>query len=97
MTKCLGKLLVPYLASLVFLPATTWSETSPGRMESVGVSPDGKTIAVDFIKDKKSHIYLIALDTGDATRLTNDNKGEESDLSFAGRQAHRLYLLSTRW
>jgi Tol biopolymer transport system component len=91
MTKCLANLLTLCLASLVFLPITTWSETSPGRMESVDVSPDGKTIAVDFIKDKRSHIYLIALDTGDATRLTNDNKGEESDPNFSPDGKHIAY------
>jgi len=47
-------------------------------MESVSVSPDGKTIGVDFIKDKKSHLFLIAVDTGNATRLTDDNKGAPS-------------------
>jgi hypothetical protein len=37
-------------------------------MESVSISPDGKVIAVDFVKGKTSHIYLIAVDTGNATR-----------------------------
>jgi len=34
---------------------------------------------------------LIALDTGNATRLTNDNKGEESDLSFSPDGKHIAY------
>jgi dipeptidyl aminopeptidase/acylaminoacyl peptidase len=90
-TKCLAKLLAPALVSLLFLPITTWCETSHGRMESVSVPPDGKTIAVDFIKDKKSHIFLIAVDTGSATRLTNDHKGEETDLSFSPDGKHIAY------
>lgn len=76
-------LLICGLFWLFWVPFGSPSETSHGRMESVSVSPDGKTIAVDFIKDKTSHIFLIALDTGNATRLTNDNKGGESDLSFS--------------
>jgi len=60
-------------------------------MESVSISPDGKTIAVDFIESKTSHIFLIALDTGKATRLTNDNKGQESDLNFSPDGKHIAY------
>ena len=63
-------------------------------MESVSVSPDGKTIAVDFITGKTSHIFWIARDTGNATRLTNDNKGEESDLSFSPDGKHIAYTYS---
>jgi Tol biopolymer transport system component len=76
-------LLTCSLFSLSRVPLGSRSETSRGRMDSVSVSPDGKIIAVDFIKDKRSHIFLIALDSGNATRLTKDNKGEESDLSFS--------------
>jgi Tol biopolymer transport system component len=76
-------LLTCSLFSLSGVPLGGRSEASRGRMESVSVSPDGKTIAVDFIKGKTSHIFLIALDSGNATRLTNDSKGEESDLSFS--------------
>jgi Tol biopolymer transport system component len=75
----------------VLLALTAWSETSPGRMESVSVSPDGKTIAVDFLKGKTSHIYLVALKTGNATPLISDNKGEESGLSFSPDGKHIAY------
>ena len=78
MSKCLAQLLAPCLVSTLFLPITIWCQASQGRMESVSVSPDGKTIGVDFIKDKKSHLFLIAVDTGNATRLTDDNKGAPS-------------------
>jgi len=52
-------------------------------MESVSISPDGKFIAVDFVRGKTSHVYLIALDKGNATRLTHANTGEESNLTFS--------------
>jgi Tol biopolymer transport system component len=90
-TKYLAKLLAGCLVSVVLLALTAWSETPPGRMESVSVSPDGKTIAMDFMKGKTSHIFLIALATGNATRLINDNKGEESDLSFSPDGKHIAY------
>jgi Tol biopolymer transport system component len=90
-TKHLAKLLAGCLVSVVLFALTAWSETPPGRMESVSVSPDGKTIAVDFMKDKTSHIFLIALATGNATHLINDNKGEESDLSFSPDGKHVAY------
>jgi Tol biopolymer transport system component len=90
-TKYLVKLLAGCLVSVVLLALTVWGETSPGRMESVSVSSDGKTIAVDFIKGKTSHIFLIALATGNATRLINDNMGEESDLSFSPDGKHIAY------
>ena len=60
-------------------------------MESVSVSADGKTIAVDFTVGKTSHIFLVALATGNVTRLTNNNQGEESDLSFSPDGKHIAY------
>jgi dipeptidyl aminopeptidase/acylaminoacyl peptidase len=89
--KYLAKVVTGCMVSVLLLAPTTWSETSPGRMESVSVSPDGKTIAVDFTKGKKSHIFFVALATGNATRLINDNKGEESDLSFSPDGKHIAY------
>jgi tricorn protease-like protein len=52
-------------------------------MESVSVSPDGRFIAVDFVKGNTSFIYKIAVDTGIATRLTDAKTGDESGLSFS--------------
>lgn len=89
--KSLAKLLPVCLVSVALLPLTTPSQIPHDRMESVSVSPDGKTVAVDFIKGKTSHIFLIALDTGNATRLTNDSQGKESDLSFSPDGKHIAY------
>jgi dipeptidyl aminopeptidase/acylaminoacyl peptidase len=84
------------LFSLMCLALSTSCGTSPNRMESVSVSPDGKTIAVDFVKGETSHIYLIAIDTGNATRLTNDNTGEESDLTFSPDGKHIAFTYFPR-
>jgi Tol biopolymer transport system component len=56
---------------------------SPDHIGSVAVSPDGKLIAVDFEKGGTSFIYKIAVDTGNATRLTNAKTGEESMPAFS--------------
>jgi Tol biopolymer transport system component len=77
------KLLTGCLVSLLILPHITLSGASAGRMESVSVSPDGKFIAVDFIKGDTSFIYRIAVDTGNATRLTDAKTGHESRLAFS--------------
>src|ERR1700722_608079 len=79
----ISKRMAGCLVSLVLLPLMASSGTSSGRMESVSISPDGKVIAVDFVKNQTSHIYLIAVDTGNATRLTHENSGGESNLTFS--------------
>lgn len=87
----LSGLVAGCLVSLVFLPSMTWSGTSSRGMESVSISPDGKVIAVDFKKGKTSHIYLIAVDTGNAARLTHANTGAESNLTFSPDGKHIAY------
>jgi dipeptidyl aminopeptidase/acylaminoacyl peptidase len=86
-----SRLVAGCLVSIVFLPLMTWSGTSSRRMESVSISPDGKVIAVNFVKGKTSHIYLIAVNTGNATRLTHANTGEESSLTFSPDGKHIAY------
>jgi Tol biopolymer transport system component len=57
-------------------------------MQSVAVSADGKFVAVAYEKDHTSFIYRIAMDTGNATRLTDAKTGAEScpDFSADGRR-----------
>jgi Tol biopolymer transport system component len=56
---------------------------SSGTIESVGISPDGKLVAVAFKKGSTSFIYRIDVDTGNATRLTNAKSGYESSPAFS--------------
>ena len=54
-----------------------------GQVRGVSISPDGKVVAVDFGKGSTSFIYMIALDTGKATRLTDAKTGAESGPAFS--------------
>ena len=56
---------------------------TPDHIRSVAVSPDGKIIAVDFEKGGASFIYKIAVDTGNASRLTDAKTGNESGPAFS--------------
>jgi Tol biopolymer transport system component len=56
---------------------------SPDHIGSVAISPDGKLIAVGFEKGATSFIYKIAVDTGNATRLTNVKTGKELSPAFS--------------
>ncbi len=56
---------------------------SPDHIRSVAVSPDGKIIAVDFEKGGASFVYKIAVDTGNASRLTDAKTGNESGPAFS--------------
>jgi Tol biopolymer transport system component len=57
--------------------------SSKGEIHGVRVSPDGKQIALTFVKDKAITIYRIAIDTGQASRLTTNKTGEESGATFS--------------
>jgi Tol biopolymer transport system component len=54
-----------------------------GQVRGVSISPDGKVVAVDFGKGSTSFVYMIALDTGKATRLTDAKTGAESGPAFS--------------
>jgi Tol biopolymer transport system component len=55
----------------------------PGQIRSLGISPDGKVVAVDFGKGGSSFIYMIPVDTGNASRLTDAKSGAESGPAFS--------------
>jgi Tol biopolymer transport system component len=70
--------------SLLFLhPLVACARESSGQIGAVAISPDGKTVAVDFGKDSTSFIYKINVNTGMATRLTNAKTGAESGPAFS--------------
>jgi Tol biopolymer transport system component len=77
------KVLGTGLLLLLLHPLAICSGASSGQIRSVAISPDGKLIAADFEKDNTSFIYLIAVDTGTATRLTDAKTGAESGPAFS--------------
>jgi Tol biopolymer transport system component len=68
---------------LLLYPLAPCSGKSSDQMRSLALSPDGKFIAVDFGKGDTSFIYMIAADTGKASRLTDAKAGQESSPSFS--------------
>ena len=68
---------------LLLHPLAVCSASSSGQIRSFAISPDGKFIAVDFAKSSTSVIYMIPVDTGNATRLTGAKTGAESGPAFS--------------
>lgn len=70
---------------LLLLPCLLFATDSneSGQIRSLGISPDGKVVAVDFGKDGSSFIYMIDVNTGKATRLTDAKTGAESSPAFS--------------
>jgi dipeptidyl aminopeptidase/acylaminoacyl peptidase len=62
---------------LLLQPFVACAGKSPGKISGISVSPDGKVLAVTFVKDKVFRIYRIAVDTGKASRFTEATTGEE--------------------
>lgn len=71
------------LLLLCLLTRIAYGGSSSGQIRSVAVSPDGKLIAVDIEKGSTSFIYEIAVDTGNATRVTSAKTGQESSPAFS--------------
>ena len=83
--------------SLLFVQSLfAYAEKSSSQIRSLAVSPNGKTIAVDFGKDNTSFIYEVSLQTGIVTRLTDVKTGVESGPAFSpdGKRIAYSYSLA---
>jgi Tol biopolymer transport system component len=79
----LFKVLRASLFLLLLHSLAAFSAAASGQISSVGISPDGKFIAVTYENGHTSFIYKIDADTGGAARLTDAKTGVESSPSFS--------------
>jgi dipeptidyl aminopeptidase/acylaminoacyl peptidase len=68
---------------LILLSSLACKASSKGEIHGINVSPDGKLLAVTFVKDKSFFIYRIPVDTGRASRITQNESGEEGGVTFS--------------
>jgi Tol biopolymer transport system component len=68
---------------LLAVPSTSYSRGPSRQIGSVAISPDGKSIALDFGTVRGPFIYVVPVDTGIARRLTNAKDGAEFEPSFS--------------
>jgi Tol biopolymer transport system component len=68
---------------LFLLVDTSYGRSSRWQITSVAVSPDGRLIALVAQKDRTSFIYIVPIDTGIATRVTDAKDGEENSPTFS--------------
>jgi Tol biopolymer transport system component len=66
-----------------FLSMTGCHRTPSARIESVAISPNGRSLAIDVRDNISSFIYKVDVASGDATRLTDAKTGNESSPSFS--------------
>jgi len=71
------------LIVLTLLPSLACKASSSGEMHGINVSPDGKILAVTFVKDKSFFIYRIPVETSRASRITQNETGEEGGATFS--------------
>lgn len=66
-----------------------------GKVTSIAISPNGSLVAAVWEKNSGSFIYMVPVDTGRATRLTDNATGNESNPSFSadGKQVIFTYSL----
>jgi len=71
-----------FVLLLIVVPATC-AANPRGEVHGIAVSPDGKTMAVAYMKGNTGFIYKIDMETGIASRLTNAKTGKESFIGGA--------------
>ena len=79
---------------LLLLPSLLYGDNYSGRIESVAISPNGKLVAVEFAKAGSSFVYVVPVDTGIASRLTNAKTGKEGSPAFS---ADGKRVVFTHW
>jgi Tol biopolymer transport system component len=71
------------LVLLLLLARTLYAGSSKWQITTLAVSPDGKLLALTAAKESTSFIYIVPVDTGVATRLTDAKDGEETSPTFS--------------
>jgi Tol biopolymer transport system component len=83
MVKATKKILSISSGLLFLLALVAWARDSTGEMRTLALSPDGKLVAVAYVKGRDSFIYTITVATGKAARLTDAKTGEELSPAFS--------------
>ena len=76
---------------LAALTAGLRAGEDPPRVERVRISPDGKSLAVNYSRGKNTFIYVVEVATGKATRLTRNLDATEIAGSFTPDGKQLLY------
>jgi TolB protein len=83
MHRALAKLITAALAFSFLLLSSAAARKLHHRVEALAISPDGKVIALSYLSGDTTFIYTVALDTGNAVRLTSANAGKELSPAFS--------------
>jgi Tol biopolymer transport system component len=68
---------------------------SSAQIESVAISPDGRSLAIDVWDHDSSFIYKVDVASGNATRLTDARAGSESGPAFSPDGTRIAYSYSS--
>ena len=79
---------------LLFLTGVSHGGDPSGQIKSLAISPDGKLIAIGYVKGDTSFIYTLPVDTGKAKRLTDAKSGVESNPAFSADGKRIAYSCS---
>jgi Tol biopolymer transport system component len=82
---------VPLAALLTVVACDVFATNDSPAMQRVLLSANGKLIAVDYSHDKTAFIYLVSVETGGATRLTQRTDGNEAAGAFSADGSHLAY------